>query len=429
MRRTNIEEQIIFRHHPIVIIAVLLLTIAQSAAANPGEDWLSGQQAFQEGDYGSALHHFQTARNAGLEGPAVQYNIAVCHFKLNEFEQAGQEFQQIADQYPKLRGLAEYNLGLVARRLGDTRSARQHLLNGYRLSPGDEKLRILASRMLRELEPDVATASRWTGAAGLRIGNDDNVALRDELGLPAGVTPQSPMADVFGSIQGPWNGRSGFRLNGTGYLIRYFDADEFDQSDFRGRVFYDWRPNDWRIQIGVHASVGTLGGDAFDQKAGANARVIRYLRGNASVELHYLYDEVSDRDSIFAGIAGSRQQLDARYRWYSDGHRLVLRYWTETNDRDDPGVSPKRNRLGLDYRYQPEMGWGYEAGVDFRNSDYKDLAIPREEDLLTIRSGLTHMLPANWLVTLEYRYSENDSSDPEFSYNRNQISVGVLKIF
>ncbi|MFQ5983437.1 MAG: tol-pal system YbgF family protein, partial [Woeseiaceae bacterium] len=248
---------------------LLLLVLAGAAFAATAEHWGSGKRAFQDGDYGSALLFFETARDAGLDGPAVHYNIAVSQFKLRRYEAAGQTFALIVNRFPQMRGLAEYNLGLVSRRLGDTAEARAHFLRAYELSPGNRTIRVLASRRLRELEPDVRTASRWTGAIGVRAGNDDNVVLRDEAGLPVGTTGESLMADVFASIQGPWNGRSGFRLDGSAYLVKYVDADEFDQSEVRGGVFYDWRPNDWRIQIGVHASAGTLGGDAFDRKSGA----------------------------------------------------------------------------------------------------------------------------------------------------------------
>jgi hypothetical protein len=409
--------------------AVLLLVFAAAAFAAPAEEWEAAQRAFQDGDHASALLFFETARDTGLDGPAVHYNIAVSQFELGRYENAGQTFALIAHRFPQMRGLAEYNLGLVARRLGDVTEARAHFLRAYELSPDDRTIRVLASRRLRELEPDVRTASRWTAAAGVRAGNDDNVALRDEAGLPSGTTVESPMTDVFVSIQGPWNGRSGFRLDGSAYLIKYFDADEFDQSELRGGVFYEWRPDEWRIQIGPHASAGTLGGDAFDRKAGGSARLVRYVGRSAAIDLRYTYDDVSDTGSLFAGIAGSRQQFDARYRWYADGRRLQLRYLLETNDRADPGVSPHRNRFAVDYRYQLEAGWGYEAGVDFRNSDYADLATPREENLLTLRGTLTYAFTGNWIALFEYRNSDNDSTDESFSYDRAQITLGATKSF
>ncbi len=224
-------------------------------------DWSSGTAAYSSGDYELALKHFQSARRDGLDGPAVYYNIAVCHFQLGQYPSSGAEFQLIADRYPKMRGLAEYNLGLIARRRDEAKAAVEHFLRAYRLSTEDEKLRILASNRLREIEPELKTASRWAGAAGMRAGFDDNVALRDETGLPSGVSPDSPILDFFASIKGPYNGVSGFRFEGGFYTVKYLDADEFDQAELYGGVQYDWRIDDWRLKAGVHSSAGTLGDD------------------------------------------------------------------------------------------------------------------------------------------------------------------------
>ncbi len=411
------------------IVAALMLLFGQNTFADSADIWLAGQKAFHDGDYSSALHYFQSSRNDGLDGPAVHYNIAVCHFKLTDFEQARSAFHLVADKFPQMRGLAEYNLGLVARRLGDDRKARQHFLSAYQISPNNETLRILASNMLRETEPPVSTVSRWTGAAGLRVGSDSNVALRDEIGLPAGATPSSSMANMFATIRSPWTGRNGFRLSGSVYLSRFFDADEFDQSDVYGRIFYDLRWSDWRFEFGAHASAGTLGGSAFDRKTGGSGRAIWYLDQKSSIKFRFVYDDISAANSAFSGIEGSRQQWDVRYHHYSGDHRFALRLSSETNNRVDRSISPARTRIGAAYRYAPESGWGYEAGVNFRNSDYDDLAIPRKEELFTLRAGLTRILFSDWFAMLDYRYSENNSSDPLFSYDRNQFSLGIMRTF
>lgn len=412
-----------------IIQLTLLLTLSCVSSAAPGDAWESGKQAFGDGDFLSALTYFESARDAGLQGPAVHYNIAVSQYELGRYRDAGETFSLIARRFPKMRGLAEYNLGLVARKLGERRDARAHFLRAYELSSDNLKIRVLASRRLRELQPDRRAASRWTGAVGFRAGNDDNVALRDEAGLPVGATTDSPMADVFGSISGPWDANDGLHFEGSAYLVRYSDADEFDQAGIRGGVFYEFRPDDWRFQAGIHAGTTTLGGDAFDRKIGAHLRLVRYFNSSGSIDVRYTYDDVTDADALFAGIAGSRQQVDARYRWYRDDHRVQLRFSNETNDRLDPGVSPDRTRLGFNYRFQPETGLGFEAGAEFRSSDYDDAVIPRQEDLLTLRAALTYAWRNNWLLLLELRHSDNDSTDSTFSYDRSQVTIGGIKYF
>lgn len=417
---------------PTVIVSLLLLlnpTQSAAAEAEAEADFAAGKQAFAAGDYQSALVFFETARDAGLAGPAVLYNIAVCQFELTDYAAAGATFRSIGERFPRMRALAEYNQGLVARRLGDAGAARGHFAKAYRLGNADPKIRALAAKALNELDPGWATPPAWTGSLGVRIGHDSNVALRDELGLPAGTTADSPMADVFATVQGPWTADNGFRLDASAYLVRFFDADDFDQAELLAGGLYDWRGRGWRILGGAHYGYGTLGGETFEQGFRLTGRLIRYMDASRSLEARLRYDDIDAPDETFSGIEGTRQRLDLRYRWFSADRMLALRYGLETNDRVSASVSPTRHVLGADYRFQPASGWGYEAGILLRRSDYDDLATPRTEDLYSIGAAVTRTLPQAWLLMLQFRYSDNDSSDPAFSYDRTQISLGVFRLF
>jgi hypothetical protein len=174
---------------------------------------------------------------------------------------------------------------------------------------------------------------------------------------------------------------------------------------------------------------GTLGGSGFERELALCARAVRYLDNDSSIDARFQYDDIDEVDPDFAGIAGSRQSIDMRYRREFASHTFMLRYGIETNDRLDPGVSPSRNRIHADYRFQPASGWGIEAGIAFRTSDYGDLETPRTEDLTTITAALTRTVAKAWFFALQYQYSENDSNDPEFSYERNVITLGALRTF
>ena len=402
------------------------MSLGQIATA---DDWSDGAAAYASDDFSSALQHFETARRRGLDSPAVHYNIAVCHFKLGQLTEAASGFRTIATRFPKMRGLAEYNLGLVDLRNSDTRAATEHFLKAHKYSADNRTIRILSSNRLREIEPEIHTGTNWSGAIGTRAGFDDNVALRDETGLPSTLSTESPMADLFASVKGPLYGASKFRVDAGLYIVRNFEADEFDQSEFYGGVLYDWRPGDWRLQLGAHYSVGSLGGDAFDRKFGGNLAAIRYLDQNSELGLSYIYDNVQDANIVFAGIAGSRQQFQGQYRWYSGGHRFRLRYRQEENDRLDPQVSPKRKTLSANYRYQPTQGWGYEGAVSYRSSRYDQLSVERQEDLASFNLSITRTLAKDWTLLIDYRFSYNDSTDTLFSYNRNVFTIGAMRFF
>lgn len=410
-----------------LLVSVSCLVFTGQVVAET-DHWTEGSAAFAAGDYRTALDHFSSARDDGLEGPAVHYNIAVSHFKLEQYDQAGESFQLIATRFPQMAGLAEYNLGLVANRQGRRDDAALHFLRAYKLSD-DEKIQILASNRIREIEPEMRTVSRWSSAFGFRAGNDDNIALRDEAGVPVGTTTESPMMDAFASVIGPRSGRDGFRFRGSAYLIKYADADEFDQSELFAGGFYEWRRRNWRAELGGHATTSTLGGDAFDRKVSADARVVRYLNDNNVLDLRYSYADVSEGDDVFAGIAGSRQRIDARYRWYRETHRVQIRYVVETNDRLDPSVSPERSAVIVDYRNRPLQGFGYEAGIELRNSEYAEIATPRTEDVVTLFGTLSYAFSNDWSVLLDFRQSDNESSDAAYTYDRLQFSLGAMKLF
>lgn len=422
----SLKGQLIIRRIRGILLATIFLSLGQIAIA---DDWSDGETAYASDDFSSALRHFETARRGGLDSPAVHYNIAVCHFKLGQLTEAASGFRTIANRFPKMRGLAEYNLGLVALRNNDNRAATQHFLNAHKHSADDRTIRILSSNRLREIAPDTHTGANWSGAIGTRVGFDDNVALRDETGLPSTLSAESPMADLFASVKGPFNGASGFRVDASLYIVRNFDADEFDQSELYGGVMYDWRSGDWRLQLGAHYSAGTLGGEAFDRKSGGNLTAIRYLDKNSELDLRYIYDNVQDADVVFSGIAGSRQQFQGQYRWYSGANRFRLRYRQEENDRLDPQVTPKRKTLSVNYRYQPAQGWGYEGGISYRSSRYDQLPVQRQEDLTSINLSVTRTIVNEWMLLIDYRFSKNDSSDPLFSYNRNVVTIGAMRFF
>ena len=411
-----------------LLIALVALSIAVHAHAN---EWTDGNAAFERGDYAAALGFFEAARDSGATGPAVHYNIAVCQYELERYEEAGVSFAFIGREYPRMAGLAEYNLGLVAQHMGDTAAAADHFLRAYRLSRDNETIRVLASNQLAGIQPESEPAPSWSGAFGVRGGYDDNIALRDTTGIPLGDTTESPMLDIFASVARPFSGQpGGWRFEGSVYGIRYFDADDFNQNEISVGAVYEWRPGSWRVLAGPHAGAGWLGGDALDRRIGLGVQGHRSLGDNGSVNLAYYYGDISEGDDIFDGIGGERHSIVARYRWYStDGRRLLLRLRHEDNDRRDPGVSPTRTGVSVDYRFLPDTGWGFEAGASYRRSRFSDVAVSRTEKLASVRGALTRHLVREWILLVEYRYSDNDSSDPTFSYGRNSLAVGTMRTF
>ncbi|MEX0824174.1 MAG: tetratricopeptide repeat protein [Woeseia sp.] len=400
------------------------------ANANEADEaWAEGQLAIAQQDYLRAQAYFETARNAGLRGPAVYYNIGVCQYKSGNYVAAGKTFQLIDDGYPQMRSLAQYNLGLVALKLARQEEAARHFRSSYYLSADNPKLRAMSSTQLRRLIGDARPSSPWLRTFSVRGGYDDNVTLQDEAALDPGASADSPFVEVFGTIGGPYTRRGGFRLDAGFFLLAYSDADEFNQAALHFGGLYDWRGSNWGAEVGAHAGTTMLGGDQFDRSARLSARLSRKLSATSSLEARYRYDDITAADSVFQSIEGSRQRVELRYRWYDDGRSFHLGVTNETNDRADPRVSPDRTRVQADYRYSPAVGWGFGVGAELRASDYSRLDPTRDEDLGRLHLTLTRNTLAGWQYFAQYSRADNDSSDPAFSYVRNQLSLGAFRFF
>ena len=275
----------------------------------------------------------------------------------------------------------------------------------------------------------MAIAPRGYAGFGIRAGYDDNVALRDELGLPAGTTTESPLFDAYLAGELPLTSGGGISLDGVAYAVRYTDTPDFDQDVAEAGLLLREELGAWRLEFGAHGSYGTLAGDGFDRGLVLGAAIDRRISGAASVRLSYEHRDVSAADALYAGIEGTRERIEARYRWASDGHRLNASLQFETNDRLDPGVSPDRTGVRISWRILASDKWSYDIDAGWRTSDYDGLSPARSEDRTNLRLGATRMLGLDWMVSLFYEYANNDSSDPVFDYRRNRVTFGVQRVF
>lgn len=417
------------RWAPMLLALVSALATIPVHADDAAEAWTLGREAFAAGDYAVALAHFERTRDAGQEGPAVHYNIAVCQYRIADYAAARRTFAALGERFPAMRSLAEYNLGLVALKLDEPDAAERHFRESRSLTADDPKLRALASAQLDRLAGDAGEPVAWLGTFSARAGYDDNVILRDESGLASDVSAESPFVEAYGTLRGPYPGWNGVRLDGGFFAVRYPDVDDFNQASLYAGALYEWQRGDFGVDLGAHLGATTLGGDGFDRSARLTARVTRRLDAASTIAARFRYDDIAAIDDIFDGIEGSRQRIDVTYRRYRNGHYLMAGITRETNDRANPGVSPDKTKLEVGYRYAPDVGWGYGVGAEFRMSDYGGIDPAREEDLVQFDVRLTRHSRSGWQFFAGYLRADNDSTDPAFSYGRNQLSLGAYRVF
>lgn len=409
-------------------VCLLLMLIGPALGADD-DLWAAGTQAYRDGDLELALERFESARDTGLDGPAVHYNIAVCQFELGRFAAADTTFMLIAERFPRMRALAEYNRGLVAVEQGRHDDAHQRFLAAYRLAD-DDTLRRLASTMLNRTEPAAFNAGDdLSGAWGASAGYDDNIVLRDDTGLPSGTTTASSLVDTWGSVYVPVTRLGGLYVDGNAYAIAYPEADDFNQTAVDAGVGYRWGAERWQLSIALNAGHSTFGGDSFDDTRSARAAWSIATSDAGTLELAAAYSDIRAGDAALAGIEGFRKIMTGRYRWRREAHAFDVALQWEDNGRADPGVSATRKRARLHYQFAPGLHWSLRIGADFRRSDYDELATPRTENRLTATLGVIRRIGPLWESFAQIRVADNDSSDALYSYERNQVTIGVQKIF
>jgi hypothetical protein len=411
----------------LLLTAVCMLLLARAAyGAEASALFAEGERAFAAGDYREALHLFTAARDAGSSGPSGYYNIGVCQYLLREYDAAVATFARLAAEFPAMRELAEYNRGLALRADGELDTAREAFERAR--SSTDEKIAALATAQLRELGPlEVATTPQWDAYVAGGLGYDDNVALVDEVALPAGESSSSSLAELLGFLSRDF-GTVPLRVDATGYWIRYSSASEFDQSALRVALLTRRELGAWRLDVGPTLARSTLDGDGFEELLGADLRVRRPLGADLSFEARLIYDDVDAGDARFAYLDGSRRQLRLALQHTGSG-RLRVGYDLERTDRADPGVSASRERWSMRYQWALPAEWSADAGFFHRTTRYSAASVPRKERLLEASFAAYRELQVGWTLDASYRWSDNDSSVDVFSYDGQRVTLGLSRSF
>jgi len=397
------------------------------AAAEPDPLFAQASAAFARGDYSSALDLFTAVRAGGADGPAVPYNIGVCQFKLGRYGDAEREFASLAVRFPSMAGIAAYNRGLALLELDRKDDARTAFSTAR--ASGDDKISALAAARLAELgeQPSTAAAGAvWTGLFDASLGHDDNVALVDELALPAGRSGDSSLTEVLAFATRSAGAAVPLRVDLSAYAVRYPDAGEFDQASLAVGAAFERRSGPWRLEIGPHYDRGTLGGADFEAELGFGARAQRAVGEGARLAVALTFDDVSALESQFDFLEGSQWRLGVSWLPRAEGFRAS--YDIERNDRATPGASPDRQRAAVGYRWRLRGDWQLDGVVSYRVSSY-DVAVGSRERLEELRVGASRELARGWRFAADYRRSDNDADIPVYSYTGNRVAATIGKTF
>lgn len=426
-----------------LLVAISVFGPARLAVADtPG-----AAAAFKRGDYPQALTLFREAEAAGDESEKLKFNLGVTLFKLGRYAEASEYFWQLVPE-PQWRDLAQYNLGLVARRQGNQVLAAQHF---RRVSEGaaSPKLQRLAALQLGSNSPEPAPQARpWLAMASVNAGLDDNpYAVRNEL-LGEDAVGEDNFIELFAWGQYRLQGSEvdGWRLHGYGFTRRYSELDSLNLGSVSAALSRDSRWAGWGLETGAGAELVTLGGEMVSRQLQLIGRAKRDFWG-ASVQLSYIPAYYAGGES-YSYLDGWRQRFAARVRRQALGADLGVYYLYDTNDRADLeqaaedyySYSPVRHAFGSDVRWRMFNRWELRAGVEYRYSVYDGLnrvvddsgnvlEYERESDRIKSWVSTRYRITPRFSLDGKLLNIDNRENREIYDYDKTELSLGVSYVF
>ncbi len=410
----------------VFIVMAMLMLVAFESRASAEEDFESGKELFKSARYSEALKKFEQARKQGLKTVALYYNLGSTYYKLGDYSNAARNYH-IVRQYPEMKALAEYNLGLVSVQMEDPVEAQKWF--AAVIAGTDDKKLLRLSRA--QLERAQKNAKPWSVFAGLAFGYDNNINVIPEDEFPAGVSDTyldvSAMAEVLLSGRK----REGYLAEVLYSSIDYSDENNFDQALLRLGLNKTKTINDWQSSVKLNIDQFTYGGEDLQTVYRLEGQVKKDLSKNDRLSLRLRYDDVNMDNDRYSYLEGSMQQFRIEMR--HAGKSAIQRYYyeLELNNREDTSTtsySPTRHTFRGIYTKLLDNKWSYSGDLAFRLSEYPRPGA-RTDNRWKLSLSTDYRLDKTLKVKFKLMHTINESDDASYDYDRTLLSVGFSKLF
>ncbi len=427
--------------------ALLLLSfVAQSKDLSAEILEQKARANFESGNFEQALEYYVAINNhrEGAEhSTSVRYNIAVCHYKLQQWEQAKKLFTQLHNEQIEEPRIT-YSLAVVEKNLGNTQRAAALFLEVSALS-NDSTLSDAARKQYRSLYSSGNSTTQTTRShkplnlsIELHKGNDNNVLQPSDLSS-TGRSDRFTEAIAMASWQSDEPARNRWVVDGFAYASRYDTVDEydFDMLDIGLRKYLPTHSGRWFW--GLRSNISALGGDAYLHSSSAQLGAEGWLQEHYKWQASYQLKNHRSLNEQFDPFAGGSHRLNLNLSGsLLDNGQWKLGYRYEYDDRDDldlgdlfTSYSARRHSVHADWG----LKWGKWSGklsASYRNSDYMDNNIMldgssalRKDQRVKLSFRNSWALFEDWSLSSEYSYANNESNIEAYDFDRHMLMFGV----
>ncbi len=410
------------------MLLILAALSSRPAFSSPGEDFDTGVQLFNQGNYEQALTYFTRAETGGMASTRLIYNLGSVYYKLAQFENSRRYFEILVDD-ESLGAQAYYNLGLIEHRIGNNKAAIA-LFEKSRASSADERFGLLAQKQIaklrsRELKP-------WFGYASAGYGYDSNITAQPSSNVSGESSTFVETLGLFG-----WK-LSGSDTDGIHSLASYYSRNYFEGSDFDNDSItlggeIRKRIDRWDFGYGLQLTRSSYSGQDFLANTGLIIKAKTRLQNKTEVRLKLLHEDISDRSDEFFYLDGNRTSLNVGYRVKTGITEYRYEYELELNDRANTATtshSPTRYEFGFHYLNKRSKETLIGGVLEYRYSDYERVASQdRVDDRLRVKLKGEHKVDSVWRIKAELLYADNRSSENEYEYHKYEANVSVHALF
>ncbi len=332
----------------------------------------------------------------------------------------------------------------------------QQVLADPEVPPAVRTTLLAFQAQIRDDKQSFARRHDWSGQVygGLLYDSNANFGINDVvvvLGIPFTNEELSDGAAVADAgLLHTYNPNRSFRAGektgffiwqtqGNAYYRAYFDETDFNLGVLTLRTGPAWVVADaWRASIALQGDQIWLGGDNLAFFTSLNPQLTwqhdadtEFTIGMTATDRNYkrTMDNGRDGDHYRAYATVSQLYMDEKF-----GVQAGIAYADFDADDDTFGYKGPEVFAGVAYQAW-ERGSVY-ARLGYRKFDY-DAPLPpftasRDDDEWRGTLGFRHELQetlSGWVVRGEWIYTDNNSNDPRFDYDRHLVSLGLQKSF
>ncbi len=412
-------------------LATLFLLFSAELIASPESDFRLGVEAFKAGDNAAAATYFESARDQGMNSVSLQYNLASSYYKLERYEEAKNYFN-IVNKTPEMRDLAEFNLGLIAIKQKQWRTARRYFTS-VKNSGKDEKLTRLSRKqlvMLRNKE------DRLTAYVSSYLGFDDNIS---SVSSDSVLNESATFYDLYGSVNLLIEGtrKEGWSADASIYKIDYLDVASTDEEQYSIGVKKALKLKDWETSAKLNLSNTNYAGEDYLNSIKLELYGRKPISRSERIYFRYQLEDINSQQSVYDYLDGWRQRGRIEYRKYTTKNIQHFYYELELNDRGTLTAtsyaydySPTRHTVRGIYTHVLDDKWRLTGDASYRISDFPaSSTISRNENRLILALSADYRFDSTFKLITKFQYIDNSSDNDQYDYSKSVIKVGLSKSF